>query len=322
MKRRAGFSLIEVLAVVVLTGLVLGVAINFYLDLTHASEAALLRTRNARRAAMLLDRVSRDLESAVLVRKPDEVDPLAHPWLFLAEADDVDAGAQRLKFVSRAHRPQSPDLPESDLELVAWMLEPGQRNDFELHRWSAAHLPESLDRSFPRLEETQVVASGIAAFGVRLQADDGSWLSRWDSSLLGDTSELPLAAEISVSLFVDEESDLTDGPYIRRVLLPLRPLDLQAMLEAGDGESAQQDQDGDGIPDDQDEDDDGDGVADEEQEGKEEAGCTTVAACVALHPEQFGGLPPETQAVIQSVGTVCARDFAAQFPGIPADCMQ
>ena len=39
-------------------------------------------------------RVARDIESAYLLRKPDEVDPIAHPWFFRAEGNGFE-GRQR-----------------------------------------------------------------------------------------------------------------------------------------------------------------------------------------------------------------------------------
>lgn len=315
--RRSGFTLLEMLAVVLLTGIVLTVAIDFYLDLSRASQAAVERTRNARRAAVLLDRVARDLEAVVLVRKPDATDPLDHPWLFLAE-DDGDAGAQRLKFMSRGRRPRSPQAQESDLETVAWTLEPGSDDDFELRRWSSPQLPDGLDRAFPPIEESYAVADGIASFGVRLLADDGEWVGRWDSSLLVDSGELPLAAEVSVTLFADRETDELDGPYVRRVLIPMRPLDLEAQLETGsagdDGSDLEgEDEDGDGIPDDE-----------EEDGGEEQAGCVTVAQCLAQHPELQAALqqqPAEVQQLVQGSLGQCASQFAAVAP-VPASCMK
>jgi len=316
-RRSPGFTLIEVLAVVLLTGIVLAVAIDFYRDLAHASQAAVVRAGNARRAAVLLDRVARDLQSAVLVKKPQGTDPLADPWIFLAEADQTDLGADRIKFVSRGRRPRSTESPESDLEMVAWILDRGPDDELELRRWSQPNLPEGLDRSFPPRDDTETVATDLAAFGVRFQADDGSWVSRWDSSTLTNASQLPVAAEISVTLYEDADSDATDGPYLRRVLLPLRPLDLDQQLAAGgaggQGQEARSDEaadaDGDGNPDTSD----------------TTPGCVTVAVCLSRHPEILNALgnSPVDQAAIQSVSGQCASSFAGAFPiAIPPDCMQ
>ena len=106
-RRAAGFTLIEVLAVVLLTGIVLGVALDFYLDLSRASNRAADNTRETRRTAAVLDRMARDLENTVFLKKPDALDPLAHPWIFLAEEAAPELGAERLKFVTRGHDPRA-----------------------------------------------------------------------------------------------------------------------------------------------------------------------------------------------------------------------
>lgn len=320
----AGFTLIEVLAVVLLMAIVLGVAIDFYLDLTNASRAAMRQTQAARRAAVLLDRVARDLESAVLVRKPAEVDPLEHPWLFLADADDPDTGADRLKFVSRGRRPRSLDRPESDLELVAWTLERNERGELELRRWSRPGLPEGLERDFPSPLDSELVADGIATFGVRLQAEDGTWTGRWDSSQLVDSAALPVAAEVQVALYLDEETDEATATFTRAVRLPLPPLDLEKQLDVGggDGELVGEpgDEDGDGIPDDRDD----DFAGGDDRAGRKGA-CVTVGQCAARYPglvQQLGqfGVQPET---LNSISGQCARDFAGVLQGfLPPDCLQ
>jgi prepilin-type N-terminal cleavage/methylation domain-containing protein len=338
-RRPSGFTLIEVTAVVLLTGILIGFTTNFYLDLSRASTAAVERGRNARRAVVLLDRVARDLEAAVLVKKPGPVDPLAHPWLFVAESDDPDLGATRIKFTSHGRRPRSPDAVESDFEMVAWMLEPTDRDDFELRRWSSPRLPEGRDLAFPPLEETEPVAGRIASFGIFLLDEKGGRVARWDSTALVESSELPISAEIQVSFFAGDEGETIEGPYVRFVALPVRPLDVEQQLAAagagqdpnldsdGDGiPDAEEDEDGDGIPDGE-EDEDGDGVPDAEQDGgetaEEDAGGMTVAECIALNPQIFAALPPELQSVAQSMGGMSMSQAAAQLAGafpIPANC--
>lgn len=303
---RAGFTLIEVMAVVLLTGILIGFTTNFYLNLSRASTAAVEKARNARRAVVLLDRMARDLQAAMLVRKPEALDPMLHPWLFLAEADDPDLGAQRIKFTSLGRRPRSSQAAESDLETVVWMLARGEHDDFELRRWSSPRLPPARDLSFPAIEETLRVADRIARFGVFFVDEAGGVEARWDSSALVQSSELPMAAEIQVSFYVDDEGQQVDGPYVRRVTLPLRPLDLAAQLEAaGAGpDGAGLDSDGDGIPD-AEEDEDGDGVPDgEQEEAAGGAGGMTGAECLAASPALqalFAALGPQEQAVAQSL---------------------
>ena len=253
MRHGAGFTLLEVLAVVLLTGLVLGIALDFYVDLSRASNRAADHTRDVRRATAILDRMARDFQGAVLVRKPANVDPLAHPWVFLAESEYSNTGADHIKFMTRNHRPRSTGSHESDLAVVSYTVRRTEDDALELLRWSSPRLPESLDRSFPFETEdgSALLADGIASFGVTLVDEAGERSSRWDSSQLLDSSELPIAVEIEVAMATDDDSEPV--PYRRQVLLPVRPLDLVALLDpqaaAGGGGSGNDDAGDDGDAD-------------------------------------------------------------------------
>lgn len=246
-RRRGGFTLIEMLAVMLFTAIVLVVVVDFYIELTNASAAATAATRDGRRAAAILDRVSRDLQTAALVVKPAEMDPLAHPWVFLAEGGG-DEGADRVKFVSRGRIARASAVHESDLEQVAYLLETAEDGSYDLLRWSSPRLGESLDRSFPRPgdEGVMVLSHDVAAFGVRLMSEEGEWIEEWDSSGVVQSSLLPLAAEISVAIYpeIEEDWDLEPAPppvWVRRVDLPVRPIDLEALL-TGDEEQESDDE--------------------------------------------------------------------------------
>lgn len=258
-RARAGFTLLEMLVVVGFTATLLTFAVAFYVDLTRGSAAATELVGRERRATALLDRVARDLEHAVLVKKPDARDPLEHPWLFLAESRDSPLGADRLKFDVRAGRAPATERASSDLSVVAWFALPGSDEGLELWRWASPRLPERLDREFPEPEAPGAhrVASGLAEFGVRLLGAEGSWSDAWDSSTLARSGELPLAAEITVAFPPEEAAPAGTAPreHTRRVLLRMRPLDLQERLggdpsgtgegEGEDGEEGEEGADGD-----------------------------------------------------------------------------
>lgn len=298
-RRRGAFTLLEMMAVVLLMGIVLGVAIDFYLDLSRAGHAATVQTGGARRAVVLLDRVARDLEGATLLVKPPEVDPLEWSWLFLAESESPDAGAERVKFVRRGRTPRSSERPESDLEVVAWMVADDGFGNLALRRASWLQLPESLDRSFPSAEQSDLVTDGLASFGIRFRGEAGEWTGRWDSSQLGDSSALPLAAEIEVA-FATAEEGVVDGPYTRKVLLPLRPLDLAAKIAEAEGgaggeELVVTDEDGDGDIDEDDRVIAEERAAQEQENGEDDDGDAgdagsrmTLAECIAVSPTAAG----------------------------------
>lgn len=293
-RRRSGFTLIEMLAVVVVMALVLIGATTMYRDLLANSTTAADRTTLTRRAVLLLDRIARDLGGAVLIQRPEGLDPLAHPWLFLAESRAGSEGATRLKFDTRAGQPDGPHA--SDLAVVAYWVEAGEADDLVLLRWSSASLPESLDRSFPRSDAdgVQVVADGIASFGVKFTDEEGGEASAWDSSTLAKSSQLPLAAEVRLALVDATRPDEEPRVYARRVLLPLRPLDLAKAL-SGDDQA----------------DDD-----DEEDDGSDES-CVSVGACIEKNPGPYAAFlatqpdPAAFQAAVDSIRDQCWADAGA-----------
>jgi hypothetical protein len=289
------------LAVLGFTAVLMLFAADFYLEISRASEAATERTRASRRAAAVLDRIARDLEATVLVKKPPEVDPLFHPWVFLAEDRGGAEGAEHLKFTTRSRIPRATALHESDHEVVAYVLREGEAEGLELLRWSSPRLPEELDRSFPtsEVEGAFLFADDLVSFGVRFLDEANEWKSEWDSSTLVDSSALPLAAEISLAILPEEGPLAEKEPelYLRRVLMPVRPLDLEALLDSGP-----------------------------EQE-EEETGCATgmtVGACVAANLVEFDALravDPNLATEIDQVLNECYADYPELFAEIDEkDC--
>lgn len=284
-RAQAGFTLIEVLAVVLLTGMVLGIALDFYTDLSNASIRATEHTRELRRATAILDRVAREMEGAVLVRKPPEQDPLSHPWIFLGEARDSQLGADHVKFVTRGHRPRSRDAHESDLATVAFLTREAEDGTLELLRWRSPQLPESqdlLDFPFPDDPDVTLLADGLEDFGMMFMGEDGEWTETWDSSQLLDSSELPLAVEIKVAIAAegsdgfDDEGFDDELPFRSRIVaLPMRPIDLQVLLDPFGGLPG-----GDG-------DEDGDGESNGEGGGSDDRPAQNLAMCVT-HPGGLG----------------------------------
>ncbi|MFB3117543.1 MAG: type II secretion system protein J [Myxococcota bacterium] len=247
---RGGFTLIEVMGVVALISIVFFVALNFYTDLARASTRASNHTRGVRRASAILDRVARDIEGTLLLVKPPEMDPFAFPWIFLGETRLGGDASERLKFITRNHDPTRTGSAETNLATVAYMVESGPDDSISLYRWTSSRLPESLDKSFPREDDdgSFLLAEGLHYFGFSFLGEDGELRSEWDSSTLLESSSLPLAVEIRLSLMDDWTSAGEEPPiYRRRVLIPVRPLDLAALADPnnpifgnGEGEASEE----------------------------------------------------------------------------------
>lgn len=298
--RRAAFTILEMMAVVMLTATVLIFAVNIYLQMARSSTEAAETTRLQRRAVLVLDRLARDLEGATLLTRPDDVDPLAWPWLFLAESQAGGDAADRLKLDARSFLPPSREDGTGDLGVVAWWLVPREDAGYDLLRSRSPVLPESLDRSFPRADDpgVQVVADDVARFGVRLLDEEGAWHERWDSSTLAQSSQLPRGAEIALALLPhDPRAPLEEAPvFTRRVHMPLPPLDLQALAEDAEGDEGEDD-----------------------EEDEDDLACVTVSECRQRNPDVFelflSGRADRAaaEAVLDSLADQCFSDHAASL---------
>ncbi len=337
MRRRAGFTLLEMLGAILLLGIVVTTTTSFYIQLSRESNRAAAGTRDVRRSAAVLDRIARELEGTVLVVKPGPVDPLEHPWIFLGERVADGEGSDHLKFITRANRPRSSAGHASDLAVVTYALRDDGGGSGELVRWTSPQLPEALDRTIPDREDdgAQVLVEDVASFGVRFLAETGEWRDAWDSSSLVDSSRLPLAAELQLALAPAGRDAQAAGPapevLRRQVVLPMRPIDLQELLTPEDAQGAG----GDDEDEEGDDGDDGDSGSDgddddplqgdsSDSEQDEEQPCVTVNQCVAAHPEidvgaalDAAGLP---RSLLGSIGGQCAGDFASIVP-LPGDCL-
>jgi hypothetical protein len=291
--RARAFTLLEVMAVVLILGFVFLVMGNVYQRTVGPTATSPSQTEATRRGLLLIDRVARDLEGATLVEKPKETDPLAHPWLFFAESRRSSEGADRLKFDTRSARPTAEHA--TDLSVVAYWVEPGEADDLRLVRWTSPALPESLERELPSAADAnaQVVASGVARFGVRFTDDEGAVVGAWDSSTVERSGQLPIAADVTLALF-DATAPEGERVFRKRVLLPIRPIDLEKALSGREED------------DDEDEDDEED---DEE--------CVTLGECQAQNPNGVSALisqaadPAALQNLLDANADMCVEDVEA-----------
>lgn len=235
MRRDPGFTLIEMLAVILLTSVVMAAALNHYVNLSRVSQHATKRTAEVRRATAILDRVSRDLQSALLEARPPGDEALGHPWIFFGEPDHSENGADRLRFMTRGRRPRPGTGHQSDFEVVTYSLRNSEEDEqaFELMRWSSPRMPEGPERDTPSDESdgALLMAEGIADFAVTFIDDFGETNDSWDSSLIEDSNSLPVAVDIEVALLDRDHPDLEPLRFRRRVVLPIEPLDMEELVD-------------------------------------------------------------------------------------------
>jgi prepilin-type N-terminal cleavage/methylation domain-containing protein len=254
----AGFTLIEVLAAILLTSIVLSVAVGFYLNLSNASTTAVETMREQLHATAVLERITRDLSGATLLTAAEDTDPLSHPWYFASASQHAFGGADALKFISRSQRPKVSAYHVSDLAQVAYFTMQEEDGTLTLFRWTAPSLPLRYDPVFPSAEDPRsfVLAEGLHSILFRFRTEEGEWVDEWDSTQLVRSGKLPTAVEVAIStapapgdadLLLDEEPPA----FVRMIVLHQRPLDLAQMVEdelqarqaalAGGGSAADED---------------------------------------------------------------------------------
>lgn len=234
----SGFTLIEVLAAILLTSIVLSVAVGFYLNLSNASITAVETMREQLHATAVLERITRDLSGATLLTAAEDTDPLSHPWYFASASHHAFGGADALKFISRSQRPKVSAYHVSDLAQVAYFTVQEEDATLTLFRWTAPSLPLRYDPVFPSAEDPRsfVLAEGLYSILFRFRTEEGEWVDEWDSTQLVRSGKLPTAVEVAISTAPapgDEDGLIEEEPpaFVRRIVLHQRPLDLAQMVE-------------------------------------------------------------------------------------------
>jgi len=215
---RRGFTLIEVLVALVITAIVLtGV---------YASFTAVMDTRRRVEAdagidmepRLVLTRISREIESAFLVKRAEDAPPESRYTVFTGSQSEV-AGhpGDKLSFSTFSHTKRGVDADESDQAIVEYTTEenepgpevPGgagtdrRRNDGErtlalLRReWRRIPPPGETQRAEPR---AIALVDDVQGFRVRFRDDEGEWTDRWDSTEVRTLDLLPAAVEITLTL--------------------------------------------------------------------------------------------------------------------------
>jgi len=253
-----GFTLIETLAAILITSLIVTFALGAYVQLAETAELATLRLRDDLHATTILDRLSEDLQSTLLVVKPPELDPLSHPWYFVAEGRESFAGSDAIRFISRRTRSYRPEAHTSDFAQVAYQVSTDEDGLQSLHRWLAPGLPENFEPTFPLVDDERslLLGEGLSGFTLRFLDGEGEWVDSWDSTQLEQSSTLPITVEIAFDMGPptgDEGFD--EARYSRRVVIPMMPIDVSGMIAAaveqiagqeGQGSDGDGDEDGEG----------------------------------------------------------------------------
>ncbi len=235
-----GFTLMEVLAAIFLTSIVITFAVSFYIDLANSSQRAIKRTREGIRATSVVDRVARDLSNAYLLARAEDTDPLSHPWFFVAESRTAFDGADLIKFNARSQPSGEGTYHRSDLSQIAYQVAESEDGSLTLYRWSSPGTPVNFEPGFPSIddERSYIVAEGLESFSMRFLDEEGTWQPVWDSTQMVESGQLPIAIEIDLAMSNENEEEGWEQPpsrhFVRQIVLHQRPVDLKRMIAERD----------------------------------------------------------------------------------------
>jgi type II secretory pathway pseudopilin PulG len=257
-RQTLGFTLIEIMAAVFLTSIVMALAISFQVSLGRGTSAARERLRYQRQAVTLLDRVARDLAGAYFIARADQTEATDHPWIFLADDLTGDgsssAKSNAVKFVTRNYQPQSLEEHASELAVTSYFLAKNEDDPgYRLLLWRKPRVPLVYDPEYPSPDDplSEIVGENLASFELSFIDMNGGESNTWDSTQREGFDSIPLAVRIEIAM-IDPNADpddlsaeiepddleYSDSPdedgdrlFSKTVILPVRPLDWLVLEE-------------------------------------------------------------------------------------------
>jgi type II secretory pathway component PulJ len=305
----AGFTLIEVIGAFFMMAVILSFVTGIFIENGRQRSAATELMRVHTTSAAVLDLIAQDLEGAVYLTRPEARAPRDHPWLFLGERNGP-LGSTFLRFATQnVSRGSLSEHSSTWVEVVYFLIEDEPDEDvsedrFTLWRWRSTRPPSDPTSQDPDPEDPRSarVVEGVADFGVVFVDAEGATVDDWDSTFSPTDTPIPIAAEISLSLFRDaregeteaQEIQIPGRPHVRHVSIPMnRPIDVDALIALA--------QDGDTGP-----------------------SCSTVDDCLALGDDEWfialldsgcGG-DDELCSSLEASGATCWSDIVQDWPNV------
>ncbi|MDP3940347.1 MAG: type II secretion system protein GspJ [Deltaproteobacteria bacterium] len=203
---RGGFTLIEVMIAIVITSIVLGMVYSSFQAVMDTRERVSASTNSNMTARLVLSRLSREIESAYIVQRPENAPPESRYTFFDGSEDTVDGHpAAKLSFTTFAHTKRALDADESDQSVIAYECEmrptdngEGQQLALIRREWRRVAPPGETQFYDP---VPVSLAEGIEGFKLRfMEPEGGDWTELWNSEDIRTLDALPSAVEITLSL--------------------------------------------------------------------------------------------------------------------------
>ena len=237
-----GFTLIEVLVALVITALVLAMVYSSYSAVMRTRERVTNATDLDMTARLVLTRMSREIETAFLVKKAPDAPPESRYTLFKGSQNDIGRRpADKISFTCFAHTKRGVDAKESDQAIISYEVqELASDEDGRDREEPTLGLIRREWRRIPPPGETQSaeprpipLVEDLQGFRLRFRDDEGEWQESWDSTDLRTLDQLPTAVEITLTLR-DERG--RDHDFVTVTSPKIKPID-RSQLAPAQGET-------------------------------------------------------------------------------------
>lgn len=248
-RRNVGYTLVEILGAFFIMTIILTLVTGIFVENGRQRAASLGMMNEGLSAAATIEQIAADLEGALFLTSQDGR-PDENPWRFASDGFG-DLGADSLRLVTQNAPVANPAQHASNWVEVAYFVEENDEGNRALWRWLSPRPPSDPSSRFPNSgdEGSVRLAIDVDAFGFRFLDTDGEWQDEWDSAYRPPESPLPGAVEFNLRLLREARlSEATDGSdkiaarlHSRRIVLPMPPLDVAALIELATDDDEEED---------------------------------------------------------------------------------
>ena len=231
--RRDGFTLLEILVVIVITAVLVGAAVTAFRDVNRHTRGIGAGLERERAVKTFLDRLERELSSTMMWKRQEDTNPLEHPWLFAGfDGYEAETDTDAIKFITYAPSRAAGNSYDTGIRMVSYGVREDEEGRLVLHRFEEP-VPRGASKAI-QVENGSPVLEDIELFDLAFHdPKSGVWLQSWDSTQIQQLDRVPAEVRATITVWQeDADGNPVLGPENSRTVRLWTPtLDLQALRD-------------------------------------------------------------------------------------------